>query len=72
MSLHLTDPIAWQVSFHLDANNVLSVEARDLDSGRHHQWKNGGGAMVAAGVDAAMLQNGIMPMQANRAIAVAC
>ncbi|KAK9814132.1 hypothetical protein WJX72_001080 [[Myrmecia] bisecta] len=59
-----------EVSFHLDANNVLAVEARDLDSGRHHQWKHGGGAMIAAGVDAAMLQNGIMPMHANRAVAV--
>ena len=44
-----------QITFHLDNNNVLTVEARDLDSGRHHLWKSNGGAVVANGVSAADL-----------------
>ena len=44
-----------QITFHLDNNNVLTVEARDQDSGRHHLWKSNGGAVVANGVSAADL-----------------
>ena len=44
-----------QITFHLDNNNVLTVEARDQDSGRHHMWKSNGGAVVANGVSAADL-----------------
>lgn len=41
-----------QVTAHLDANNILTIEAQDLDSGRHHLWKHGGGAVVADGIHA--------------------
>lgn len=44
-----------EITFHLDNNNVLTVEARDQDSGRHHLWKSSGGAVVANGVSAADL-----------------
>lgn len=44
-----------QVTAHLDANNILTIEAQDLDSGRHHLWKHGGGSVVADGIHASEL-----------------
>ncbi|DBA75099.1 hypothetical protein WJX77_001154 [Trebouxia sp. C0004] len=44
-----------EVTAHLDANNILTIEARDLDSGRHHLWKHGGGGIVADGIHASQL-----------------
>ncbi|KAK9806195.1 hypothetical protein WJX72_004919 [[Myrmecia] bisecta] len=35
-----------EVTFHLDANLVLTAEARDLDTGRHKLWKQNGGTIV--------------------------
>ena len=60
-----------QVTFHLNADNVLSVEAKDLNTGRHHLWKSGGGAIIAQGIDREKLQNGIVPYPAQNAIPVA-
>ncbi|KAK9864479.1 hypothetical protein WJX84_002506 [Apatococcus fuscideae] len=60
-----------EVSFHLDADNVLSVEAKDLCTGRHHLWKSGGGAIIAQGIDREKLKNGIVPYPAQNAIPVA-
>ena len=36
-----------QVTFKLDASNVLTVEAHDLDSGRQHLWQQAKGAVLA-------------------------
>ena len=33
----------------MDADGVLTVEARDLDSGRHHSWRANGGAFMVDG-----------------------
>ena len=44
-----------QVTAHLDPNNILTIEAQDLDSGRHHLWKHGGGSVVADGIQANQL-----------------
>ena len=60
-----------QVTFHLNADNVLSVEAKDLCTGRHHLWKAGGGAIIAQGIDKSKLQNGVMPFPTQTAIPVA-
>ena len=60
-----------QVTFHLNADNVLSVEAKDLNTGRHHLWKSGGGAIIAQGIDKEKLQNGVVPFPAQNAIPVA-
>lgn len=35
-----------EVVYHLDADLVLTVEARDLDTGRHKLWKKNGGTVV--------------------------
>ena len=35
------------MTFKLDGNSVLSVEAHDLDSGRHHAWQKDQGAILA-------------------------
>ena len=50
-----------QVTFSLSRDSVLSVTARDLDSGRHHTWRQDNGAMIAVGVDAAQLRGGVLP-----------
>ena len=39
------------------------VEATDLDSGRHYSWQTSGGALIANGVNAAMLRDGVLPYQ---------
>lgn len=39
------------------------VEATDLDSGRHYTWQTSGGALIANGVNAAMLRDGVLPYQ---------
>lgn len=44
-----------QVTAHLDDNNILTIDAQDLDSGRHHLWKHGGGSVVADGIHASEL-----------------
>lgn len=49
-----------QVTFHLSEDNVLSAEARELESGRHHLWTAGEGAVVAGGVNAADLHDGVL------------
>ncbi len=50
-----------QVTFHLSADNIFSAEARELDSGRHHLWQNNdGGAMVAGGINAGDLKDGVL------------
>ena len=36
-----------QVTFKLDSSGVLTVEAHDLDSGRHHAWQKDEGAILA-------------------------
>jgi hypothetical protein len=52
-----------QVTFHVSADNVFSASARDLDSGRHHTWAapGGEGAMLAMGIAAADLRDGLLP-----------
>jgi len=50
-----TQGLLLQVTAHLDANNILTIEAQDLDSGRHHLWKHGGGGIVADGIHASQL-----------------
>ena len=47
--------VAVQVTAHLDNNNILTIDAQDLDSGRHHLWKHGGGSVVADGIHADQL-----------------
>ncbi|KAL3143309.1 hypothetical protein ABBQ38_002149 [Trebouxia sp. C0009 RCD-2024] len=44
-----------EVTAHLDSNNILTIDAQDLDSGRHHLWKHGGGSVVADGIQADQL-----------------
>lgn len=36
-----------QVTFKLDGDSILTVEAHDLDSGRHHAWQKDDGAILA-------------------------
>ena len=50
-----------QITFTISAENVLSVDATDLDSGRHYTWQTTGGALIANGVNAAMLRDGVLP-----------
>lgn len=35
-----------EVTFHLDKNDILTAEARDLDGPRHKAWRAAGGAIV--------------------------
>ena len=50
-----------QITFTISADNILSVDATDLDSGRHYTWQTTGGALIANGVNAAMLRDGVLP-----------
>ena len=50
-----------QITFTISAENVLSVDATDLDSGRHYTWQTSGGALIANGVNAGMLRDGVLP-----------
>ena len=60
-----------QISFTISNNNVLSVDATDLDSGRHYTWQTTGGALIANGVNAAMLRDGVLPYSTLSATQVA-
>jgi REP element-mobilizing transposase RayT len=47
------------VTFHLSKDNVLTAEARDLDSGRHHVWQENDGAMIVGEIKPEDLKDGI-------------
>ena len=44
-----------QVTFNLDASNVLTVEALDLESGRQHVWYPSEGTKPAVNIQPAEL-----------------
>ena len=53
--------VVLQITFTISADNILSVDATDLDSRRHYTWQTTGGALIANGVNAAMLRDGVLP-----------
>ena len=61
-----------QICFTISAENVLSVDATDLDSGRHYTWQTTGGALIANGVNAAMLKDGVLPYSTLTSSTVVC